>query len=52
MSDREKRRAEKELLSRIYPDYDPRYHDAFVIRYRKELQARAERKYRNNRGIN
>ena len=47
----EKRQKQKEFLKKYYFDYDPKRHDAFVIRYQKEQQADAEYRYRVDRGL-
>jgi len=45
------RKEQKEFLKSIYPDYDPKNHDAFVYRYQKEEDKNAEKRYMINRGI-
>ena len=50
-SDLEGRRKQKEFLKTYYPDYNPVRHDVFVERYNKEIQAKAEKEYRVNRGL-
>ena len=45
------RAEQKVFLRTIYPDYDPRRHDAFVQRYQKEQEAEALRAYEQERGI-
>lgn len=42
---------QKDLLREKYRDYDPRYHDAFVLRLQKEEEAKAMAEYKKNRGI-
>ena len=51
MEDREKRRKQKEFLRKYYFDYRAERHDAFVIRYTKEQDAKALEQYHINRGI-
>jgi hypothetical protein len=48
MTEREK---QKELLKKLYPDYDARRHDAFWYRYQKEQEDKALQKYLKNRGL-
>lgn len=50
-ADLEERRKQKEFLRQKYPDYDPKRHDVFVMRYNEEEQKKAEEQYRKNRGI-
>lgn len=49
--DKAERREQKEILRGLYSDYNPVYHDAFVDRYNKDLDATALRTYMINRGI-
>jgi len=51
LADRAKRREQKEFLRKYYQDYDPVHHDAFVIRFNREMEAQAEMRYMENRGI-
>ncbi len=48
---KEETQKNKEILKRIYRDYDPKYHDAFVLRYNKELEKKALAEYEKNRKI-
>ena len=48
----ELRRKQKEFLKAYYFDYRPERHDAYVIRYQKELAAKALEQYQINREIN
>lgn len=50
-SDPEERRKQKELLRGLYPDYDPKRHDAFVARYNAEEDKKNTNQYMKNRGI-
>lgn len=50
-TNREERRKQKDLLRGLYPDYDPRRHDAFVIRYNKQREKEALERYEKTRGI-
>ena len=45
------RQAEKTFLRTRYPDYDPRHHDAFVLRYRGEQERAQLHAYERARGI-
>ena len=45
------RAEQKVFLRTLYPDYDPRRHDAFAWRYRQEQEAEALRAYEQARGI-
>lgn len=42
---------EKEFLRDYYPDYNPKYHDAFTLRYQKERDKEETRQYMIRRGI-
>jgi hypothetical protein len=42
---------QKEMLRGLYPDYDPKHHDAFVARYNKEEDKKNTAEYMKNRGI-
>jgi len=48
---REERAKQKEILRTIYPDYDPKRHDAFVHRYSLEQDKKALQEYMKERGI-
>lgn len=50
-NDRDERRAQKEILSVSYPDYDPKRHDAFVMRYNTDVGKIALNNYMQNRGL-
>ena len=45
------RAEQKVFLRTIYPDYDPKRHDAFVQRYQQEQDAVALHAYEQERGI-
>jgi len=45
------RRMQKKLLRRLYSDYDPKRHDAFVIRYNADREREAILAYMRARGI-
>ena len=47
----EERRAQREVLRQLYPDYDARRHDVYVIRYNKEQDAKALCTFMERRGI-
>ena len=49
--DREERRKQKEILRQVFPDYDPKYHDAFVEKYNKQEDKKSGEQYRKNRGF-
>lgn len=49
--DRNERRRQKDILRSLYPDYDPKHHDAFVIRYQNEQDKSTLHSYMQNRGI-
>lgn len=49
--DRDERRRQKELLKAIYPDYDPKLHDAFVMRYTEAAEKKALADYMKARQI-
>jgi len=49
--DKQEKLAQKHLLKRLYYDYDPRHHDAFVLMYNKDCENRRLREYMENRGI-
>lgn len=49
--DREARRRQKEILSTIYSNYDPKRHDAFVGQFQADQEAAALRRYLRNRGL-
>ncbi len=51
LAERAKRREQKDFLGKYYADYDPVHHDAFVMQFNREIQEQAEKKYRQNRGI-
>ncbi len=42
---------EKLFLREKYADYNPKRHDAFIIRYRKEVEGENLRNYMINRHI-
>lgn len=48
---KEGRAEQRSELEAQYPDYSPARHDAFVIRYNKEVEKRKQDSYRKNRGI-
>jgi len=45
------KKAQKEILKKIYSDYDPKYHDAFVLKYTKTLEKQSLDNYMKNRNI-
>ena len=45
------RKEQKELMRKKYVDYDPRHHDAFVLRLQKEEELKTVTQYMKNRGI-
>ena len=47
----EERKKQKEYLKSIYADYDPKRHDAFVMRYNEETEKRNLETYMKNRNI-
>lgn len=47
----EERRKQREILKSLYPDYDAKRHDVFVIRYNKEQDAKALNEYMVRRGV-
>lgn len=49
--DREERRNQKDILRAKYPNYDPKRHDAFVIKYNQEEDKKALSGYEKERGI-
>lgn len=51
LADMARRREQKDFLRKYYTDYDPVHHDAFVMRFNREMQEQAEKRYRENRGI-
>ncbi len=50
-NNREMRKQQKEKLRLLYDDYDPKRHDAFVIRYNQDIDKEALKQYSLNRGI-
>ena len=48
---REEREKQKIILKVLYPDYDARRHDVFVIRYQKEQDNKALQEYLKARGL-
>jgi hypothetical protein len=50
-NDIETRRAQREYLKGVYPDYDARYHDSFRLRFVREQEAKAFADYCINRGL-
>jgi len=49
--DREQRRQQKKILKKIFDDYDPRRHDAFVARYKKEQEKKDLEAFLKSRGL-
>jgi hypothetical protein len=49
--DLSERAKQKEMLRRYYADYDPKRHDAFVIRFTREVEEKALEQYHERRGI-
>ena len=49
--DRTERRVQKEFLKKLYIDYDPRRHDAFVRIYNNAEENKRLKEYQKNRGI-
>jgi hypothetical protein len=47
----EERKAQKEYLKSLYHDYDPKRHDAFVMRFNQETDKRNLQEYMKNRNI-
>jgi hypothetical protein len=45
------RQEQKVILKALYPDYDAPHHDAFVVRYNKEYEQKAQQRYLLNRGL-
>ena len=45
------KRRQRTILEKQYPDYDPKYHDAFVIRFNKEHDTKNLLDYMAARGI-
>ena len=50
-NDPKERGKQKELFRALYPDYDPKRHDAFVVRYNQEEDKKNTLEYMKNRGI-
>lgn len=50
-NDPKERGKQKELFRGLYPDYDPKRHDAFVVRYNQEEDKKNTLEYMKNRGI-
>ena len=50
-NDKRLRKLQRKILKAKYPDYDARKHDAFVIKYNQELEARALKAFHEYRGI-
>ena len=50
-TDKQEKLAQKHLLKRLYYDYDPKHHDAFVLMYNKDCENRRLREYMENREI-
>ena len=50
-TNREQIEKQKEILKAIYPDYDAKHHDVFVVRYQKEQDKKALEEYMRARGI-
>ena len=47
----EGRREQKPILKALNPDYDPKRHDVYVIRYNQEQEKAAFNQYCKNRNI-
>ena len=47
----EERRKQREILKPLYPDYDAKRHDVFVIRYNKEMEDKALKDFMVRRGV-
>jgi hypothetical protein len=47
----EGRREQKPILKALYPDYDPKHHEVFVIRYNQDQEKTALDQYMKNRGL-
>jgi len=45
------RKEQKEFLKKYYSDYNPKLHDAFVMRYIAEQDKSASERYMRNRDI-
>ena len=45
------KKEQKKFLKELYDDYDPKYHDAFVIRYNKDMDKKQTKRYMEYRGI-
>jgi hypothetical protein len=50
-NDKEQRRLQKEILRGIFADYDPKRHDAFVVRYNRKQEEKDVEKYLESRGV-
>lgn len=48
---RKERERQKALLRTLYPDYNPKQHDVFVMRYQKEQEDKALQNYLQTRGL-
>ncbi len=48
---KEERHMQRKLLSRLYPDYDAKRHDAFVIRYNADREKEALEKFHRTFGL-
>ena len=42
---------QREVLKKIFIDYDPKYHDAFIIKFNKRQDDKAINNYMYNRYI-
>jgi hypothetical protein len=49
--DREKRQEQKDLLKKIFVNYLPVHHDAFVMEYNRIVELSKLTEYMNNRGL-
>lgn len=50
-SNREERKEQKNILKGKYNDYDPRYHDAFIVRFNADTDKKDIQEYMINRNI-
>ena len=50
-ADRTERLQQKMILREIFPDYNPKHHDVFVIRYQQKTEKEQLQKYMKNRGL-
>ncbi|HPW37608.1 MAG TPA: hypothetical protein PK922_14190, partial [Syntrophorhabdus sp.] len=50
-ANKEERKRQRQILQRLYSDYNPIRHDVFVCRFNSEREADAIRQYMEARGI-